>query len=429
MNLSKIYSQSGIFLFFIIIFLVPIFWLIWPGDNSSRSLIEGRTLNNFPSPTFLDIKNDTNRFLQRETKEANEIEIFSEQILKGEFQKEIEKASSDQFPFRMDAIHFSKGVDRLLIKMAYSFFPDEAIPADMKSGLYIMRDKSMLIEGISRYSTNSQNNIKKRIDNYQDIITNYPDINFYLVYFERLSNSQFHPLSNYVWNADNRRAFSYFKENIPENLSMGEILLSDIEDHNKFFYRTDHHWNIHGALKAYDLAYNLMKENYSEMSAPIPHEKFVTFDSLVFLGSSARESYYPMISEEFEVVEMNLPVFTIREAGEVIDYNKSDEYLSGNYSREPFISHYSQFYGFDKPLLEYQFENNSQRNLLFISSSFANSIEAMIASHYKNTYVIDLRYFDDFSFSEFIVDKNIQDVLILGDNTVAFQSLTWIIDP
>jgi hypothetical protein len=287
----------------------------------------------------------------------------------------------------------------------------------------------MLIEGISKYSESSQNSILQRVDNYRSIITAYPEINFYLVYFERLSNSPYHPLSQFVWDADNRKAFTFFRDNKPENLIMGDILLSDIEDHRQFYYHTDHHWNIHGALKAYDLTYNLVKENYPEISSPIPHDKFIHFDSMIFLGSSARESYFPIKSEEFEVVDMQLPDFTIREGGEVIHYNKSDEYLEGKYSKNPYVSHYSQYYGFDKPILEYQFENDSQRNLIIFSSSFANSIEAMIASHYNITYVVDLRYYEEFSFSEFIADKNIQDILILGDNTVAFQSKTWMIDP
>ncbi len=427
-SMKNIHIQfPQIFIFFLLIYLIPIYWLVNPDRTSKRSLIEGRSLIDFPTLQLIEFKLGVKRILQGKSVEANE--IFFGQFFERTFQTSIEKATSDQFPMRMDAIHFSKGVDRKIISLAYAFLSDQAVPADMKSGLYVLRDQPILIEVVSKYSSSSQSTIDNRITNYESLIEKYPYINFYLFYLERLSNSPYHPLIPYFWNADNRQAFNYFNENRSEKLIFDDMLLSNIEDHKQFFYHTDHHWNIQGALRAYDVIYFMLKNNYSDISPLIQHDRYTTFPEMIFLGSSARESFFPIEPEVFQVANIQLPSYTIYENGEEIDYGRSEDYLSGKYSKEPYVSHYSQFYGFDKPFLEYHFVNNSQRNLIIFSSSFANSIEAMIASHYKTTYVVDLRYFEDFSFSKFVSDKDIQDVLILGDNLVAFQSSKWLINP
>jgi hypothetical protein len=81
-------------------------------------------------------------------------------------------------------------------------------------------------------------------------------------------------------------------------------------------------------------------------------------------------------------------------------------------------------------LVEFSFENDSGRNLLILGSSFRYALDPLLASHYNNTYGIDLRYFTDFSLSEFLAENNVDDVLFIANNHILFQDLeNWTITP
>lgn len=414
-------------LFITIIFLVPIYWIFAPEYVPTKSLIEGRTLKDFPSLSLSEFRTSIKLMISGNLEESKN--NFWGQFITNQYQDKIEKASSDQFPFRMEAIKFSKAVDRTIISLAYIFLADEAIPSDMSSGLLIMRDESMLVSKISKFSSSRQQSIDARIENYKILIDNFPNINFSLFYHERLINSPYHPMKQFVWNADNRQAFQYFIENKPEELPVGTFLLTSLSDHASYYFHTDHHWNIHGALKAYDEIYILLRENYPDISPPLKHEKFISFPGIEFLGSSARATYYPIRPDKFEVADIDLPDYTVEIIGKDERYNLSADYHRGIYSMAPYTNHYGNYYGVQQALLRYKFKNNSTRDLLIIGSSFIRPLQPLIASHYKTTYVVDLRQYEDFSLKSFISNYPIDDLLIIGDNIVAFQDIDWKINP
>lgn len=425
--LQKKLQNFTILIFIIIIFFVPIFWLVTPEKSPKKSLIEGRTLKNFPSLSVTEFNASIKYLLTGDLEAAKH--FFFEQFINDTFQKKLENATVDQFPFRLEAIWFSKGVDRKIISLAYILLPDKAIPSDMSSGLFIMRDKTMLISKISKFSSSRQRTIDARIENYKILIDNFPNINFYLFYHERLINSPYHPMKQFVWNADNRQAYQYFIENKPDELPFGTFLLTSLTDHANYYFHTDHHWNIHGALKAYDVIYNLLNKNYPDISPPLNHDKFIKFPGLEFFGSSARASYYPIKPDVFEVADINLPDYKIEIIGKNERYNLSDDYHKGKYSLEHYTNHYGNYYGEQQALIRYDFNNTATRTLLIIGSSFTRSLQPLIASHYKITYVVDLRQYEDFSLQSFISTYPIDDLLIIGDNIVAFQDIDWLINP
>ena len=54
----------------------------------------------------------------------------------------------------------------------------------------------------------------------------------------------------------------------------------------------------------------------------------------------------------------------------------------------------------------------SERNLLLIKDSFANSFAPFVAENYDNIYMIDLRYYRG-NMQEYMEENNITDVLVL----------------
>ena len=153
-----------------------------------------------------------------------------------------------------------------MIRLAYIFQDDPAIPADAASGLIVFRDGSMIDAKPATFNIDTISNLETRIQNYRELMTEYPELNFYVYYIERLQSSTAHPLNPYFPEADRGQTFQYFEEHIPEGLEVGKLSLKTLDDRLKFFYRTDHHWNIRGAWKAYEDVYEMIAPNYPGIS-------------------------------------------------------------------------------------------------------------------------------------------------------------------
>ena len=107
-----------------------------------------------------------------------------------------------------------------------------------------------------------------------------------------------------------------------------------------------------------------------------------TLEGVNFLGSYARESLYPISPESFEYLDFcKFPEYKTFINGYPETYGRRDQYLSGNFTKDKYFSHYEKVsYGSWKKLIAYEFDNTSNRNLLLISSSHARMNQVLITS-------------------------------------------------
>ena len=423
--LSKI-----LLLFFAILLAVPVFWIARGKVEPQRSLLEYRTLNVFPSLSFSDFKTAAKRVLQLKFDEAGE--LFFDQFIEKKFQGRFERAVREQIPLRSAGIQLSKNIDRAVIRLAYSHLDDPAIPADMRQNVYETRGTRVLIPIPEKFSTGVMEDIDTKITQYETLITTYPDIHFYALMLELIENSKFNPVNPIIPAADAGRSIEYFLEHKPDGLELALLPMASFDDHLKNYYRTDHHWNIHGTLAGYEIAYEILKKNYPDISPIIPHDNIYTFEDFGFLGRWSRQVFYKTIPDPFEVALADLPPYKIyNKEGEEISYNKKADYLAGNYSTVPFTDHYIEYNGADVNFLEYVSENGSTRNLLIIGGSYTNAIEPLLAAHYHHTYAVDIRHYPDYYFSlgEFLTEYQVEDVIIIGGPSVVMRQWQWTINP
>jgi len=399
-----------IYLFYLLILLVPVFWLFDVGAIGIQSELENRNKAAFPVIKLKSLWSDWQN-------EGNGLPV------------QIQRAATDQFPGRLNLILLAKRIDRLAISTAYALLPDSAIPAERRGDIYIMRDQSFLVQSPDAYNPDLQHDIDLRIENYQYMIDYYPEINFQVFFIDTLKASLFHPANKFYWDADGGRCLDHFEAHKPEKLAFSKLELGSIEDHQKWFYRTDHHWNVYGILEGYAIIHAMLKEHYPEISPMLEPNRLVTFEDIQFSGSHTRTAFYTDVVDPLIVEDVAFPPFTIIQAGEVTPYNRRSEYLAGNYTNVPFEGHYGAFYGGDAGFLEYIFENDSDRRLLIIGSSYTNAIEPLLAAHYAHTYAVDLRHYGKFSFAEFILDYPVDDVLMIGDCSDVAKTLGWEILP
>jgi len=415
-------------LLFIIQVMIPASWLFKGGSSPEESVVEAREAVALKPASSPNLSRAITLIKEGNYWEGAALlfDLYTSSTFVGKF----ETATSDQFPFRLSIIQFSKALERGIIKLTYFFTPDTVIPADMGRENYFDSENNQIIYPPTPFNQTTRDLIDERITNYKQLIEDHPDQNFYLYYHEILENSAFNPLNAYFVEADKNQSIQYFEEHLPEDLEMQKFMLENMDEHLKYYYRTDHHWTIHGVLRAYEEIHAMLKKDNPDISPILEITDIVEFPDVEFLGSMARESLYPIAGDAFLVEEVEFPPFEMIKSGQLIDDPPRLNYFAGNYSTIPYTNHFNAFYGKVTDLIEYTFNNDSDRNLLIIGSSYRNALDPLLAAHYHKTYCIDLRYYPDFSLSAFLADHPVDDILIVGDDEVALDEVEyWYINP
>lgn len=434
MNKNRFFSHLLI-VFYLIIFTVPAYWLLRDHHQPAWSLMEYRYLSEFPKFPMQRLRSSAKQIVELNQPMAAMVAL-SQQLQEDDYPGLIEIAASDLFPMRPVWIQFSHGFDRLMIRMGYMFTEDPAIPARMSMTGYKIFETREAIPSLfyypSGYRTNNLENINETIENYRALIQAYPNINFYVYNLELIAQSIANPLNSQLSSPVSGQYTDYFVSQIPDQLNFEAFRLHSFEDQQRYFFRTDHHWNIHGSLYAYDALYKMLKTNYPGISPELPLDQLYVFPDIRFQGSMARRTAYQVQpADSFEVAMIDFPPYRILDIdGNELNLNSMDEYFAGTYSTKPFTDHYVEFYGPDTVFHEYIFENGTDRNLLIIGDSYVNSIEMLLASHYHHTYVADIRNFPDntLSLSDFLADNPVDDILFLGGPSQTIMH-EWTITP
>ena len=177
------------------------------------------------------------------------------------------------------------------------------------------------------------------------------------------------------------------------------------------YYHTDHHWTTHGAYigyQAYCGAAGL---------SPIPEADFqktcVTTDFHGTIFSKLHDSTVP--GDAITLYENPANQLTV-------SYPDTDEVTDTLYNRDYLAQKdkYSMFLNNLHPLVEITNETaDSDRQLVLIKDSYANSMVPFLVNHYQKIYVFDTRYYR-FGPSSFINEHpEVTDVLMLYNmNTI-----------
>ncbi len=189
---------------------------------------------------------------------------------------------------------------------------------------------------------------------------------------------------------------------------------TDYGDYKQWFYQTDHHWNNRGSYRGYREIVSLMG-----LGEPLEAGEEITFP-FVFNGSYARKTSQLCADEPFRVYSFTVPAHTVTLNGKRGKYGRMDAYLKGRYETEPLTNHYSNCYGGEYGEIVYDFGTEDRGNLLIIANSYSNPINALIASHFDRTAVVDPRYWEQQAGKPFdpaacAVEAGADTVLLLGD--------------
>lgn len=177
------------------------------------------------------------------------------------------------------------------------------------------------------------------------------------------------------------------------------------------YYHTDHHWTTHGAYVGY--------QAYCSAAglSPIPEADFqktcVTTDFHGTIFSKLHDSTVPGDAITLYENPANQLTVSYPDTGEVTDTLYNRDYLAQK-------DKYSMFLNNLHPLVEITNASaDSDRQLVLIKDSHANSMVPFLVNHYQKIYVFDTRYYR-FGPSSFINEHpEVTDVLLLYNmNTI-----------
>lgn len=186
---------------------------------------------------------------------------------------------------------------------------------------------------------------------------------------------------------------------------------SDTSDTTGLYYHTDHHWTTHGAYVGY--------QAYCGAAglSPIPEADFqktcVTTDFHGTIFSKLHDSTVPGDAITLYENPANQLTVSYPDTGEVTDTLYNRDYLAQK-------DKYSMFLNNLHPLVEITNATaDSDRQLVLIKDSYANSMVPFLVNHYQKIYVFDTRYYR-FGPSSFINEHpEVTDVLLLYNmNTI-----------
>lgn len=258
------------------------------------------------------------------------------------------------------------------------------------------------IEYADIFLQNKANNINRLADNY-------PNIKFDCFYIETDVDVDF------VNKRNNHELANSFASHLNNRVKFDKLAINTLEDYQRLFFKTDHHWNYVGQYEGYKQIIALLRGDNENLFVTEP----IIFKDLKFNGYKSRQLDDYTIFDTFGALKVTVPEHQVYINHKPGHYGEIEAYEKGNYSREQGFNHYGACNGGDYGLVEFRFNQPEKGNMVIFSESFSNPINRLLAAHYDNTYIIDLRYYErdcgqPFDFGNFIKDKNISQVLFLG---------------
>lgn len=223
-------------------------------------------------------------------------------------------------------------------------------------------------------------------------------------------------------NSSNQKdAIHYITSNINTmNPKVHTVEIFDtLKNHNSeyIYFRTDHHWTALGAYYAY------LEFCQAKGLTPVSLDSHETVEYPNFLGSFYASSnqaqslkehpdtvigYIPLATNDMFYIDENQQTIQWRIVNDVSEYSAGSKYSA--------FSAADQMYAqIDNPLL-----TDEDPSCVVIKESFGNAFIPFLTDHYKHIYIVDYRYFKNYSkynndIYKLITENNVSDVIFINN--------------
>ena len=322
--------------------------------------------------------------------------------LEGAFQDSVDKALADQVQLAQ------------VYKRAYNFTSSRCLAAaaspllPLCDGQYVNYVDALVFNGYVTYPPRVLADMTERLDakadNYNDYFAAHPELDFYVYYIEKDTDVNFEtgekiPACDYLFD----------RLDLPRD-RLGRYEVDGFEEFSRWFYRTDHHWNERGSYRGYVELLDLLGVEDAPLNSTGDLVDLGTFSGSKATGAAA------VFSETFYASPIEFPEMDVTVNGEPGDYGNQEAFFAG----EGGTPSYGGFYGWDAGEVTFSTGKTGRENILILGESYDNAVIKMLASHFNNTYAVDLRYYEaymgeKFSFSDYVEEHDITQVLLIGN--------------
>lgn len=319
---------------------------------------------------------------------ASKPEFTMEQFKEGRYMKKYDTYRSDQFAFRDFWVHFKVNTDRMLGKNQSNgvFYGKEHTLIEE----FAKPDPSIKKDQIAAINTFSKKHSK--LTQYLMLVPNAVSIwEDRLPYKAPIQSQQVY--------------IKQFYEDVDQSVKKIDVA-KVLKEHKKeaIYYRTDHHWTTKGAYYGFLAAAKVMgieadKVGY-EMLA-------VSSDFKGTLASKSGYSIQPL--DEIDIyVPQNIKIRTL------VTYVDEKQKKATMYNTDALKQKdkYELFFGGNHPLIKIDTDSKSQKVLLILKDSYANSMVPFLTPYYQKIIMVDPRYYYE-NINDLINEENVTDLLYL----------------
>lgn len=337
--------------------------------NVERSYLEGRPYTRLPNPSV-------------------------DSFLSGDFQDDLESYTADALPLRETLLLGKASLQRLSISQMAALLGYNAYHTFFGSGYLHETEGNRLLAAPARQSKKVLNGLAASVDSINDFVASNPGYTYYFAMPYRSDVLGIGPLAGLVSEPlDAEFLQSRMFSRLSPDITQIALMPSSYEEFKEDYFKTDHHWNIKGAYKAYCK----INEAMGNASSTLPCGELLTFPTAQFYGSEARSgldtSIGPDMIQDYEFAVPNHEAWIY---GELMpnDFAASTQaYIDGFQPDNPFVNLYADYWHADYGQIVFvNQDNKTSKNLLIVADSFSNPMERMFLSSYSRVYVYDPRY-------------------------------------
>ena len=320
-------------------------------------------------------------------------------IFSGRFETKAESYAADQFMLR-----------NMFIKIKSSF--DTSLGSTESNNVFMCKD-NYLMENISKADAKKMENNYNSLAKLKQL---YPNINMDFMLVPNAANIMSDKLPLFAVTDDQNKQMDDFFKKI-QSIGINPVDVRATFKKNKeeieLYYHTDHHWTTDGAYLAYQ---DFAKKN--KLNSNIKYDALAVKND--FRGTLASKSGFT--NGLNDMIKIYLPKEGQNYKNSVIFYSDTKEKTTEFYKLNNLKKKdtYTVFGGSNHPIYSIKTPVSSQRKLLLIKDSYANSFIPFLSQDYREIIVIDPRYFFD-DISEIIKANGITDILFLYNANTFFN--------
>ena len=189
-----------------------------------------------------------------------------------------------------------------------------------------------------------------------------------------------------------------------DHLEMAQYLSAD---YDRFYSKTDHHYNLYGAYETYLRIMSYINGNY--FPAPVTEDLKITPVDTAFLGSRNRKLFGLFESDD------RLYTGTLADPIPFERYDNGKPVAATVYS-ESNRNVYAYYMGGDMAETIIRTNRPELPDVLIVGDSFTNALEAILYTSFDEMRSLDFRYYTEKSIYEYLADYQPDVILYVRDD-------------